>query len=304
MTKILIIINPSSGDESGLDFATSLEDIYKEKGVETKRYETTGEDNFEELVQGAMADGYEKIVILGGDGTISELVNGIAEFEKRPKILLIPSGTTNNFGRTIGSEKTREEFLEAIKTDQLIEKKVDLGRMNDHYFISSIAVGILPAVGWETDENLKAVVGPLAYFLEGLQALTQENQETFDLNLKNGTDEIKKDDLILFIVGLSNSIMGIESFFPDASVNDGFLHYFGLREDSLVKEAGAMLKQVLQNTSSTTDELIFTGSFTQATLHSKSDQNFLVDGEKGPKFPVTLGILPEHLTFIVPETAK
>lgn len=278
MTKVLIIINPSSGDEKGLELAESLESIYQAKEIETKRYETTGEDNFKELVHDVMEEGFEKVVVSGGDGTISELVNGIADFEKQPKILLIPSGTTNNFGRMIGSEKTREEFLEAIKKDQLVEKKVDLGRINDQYFISSIAVGALPAVGWETDTELKAAIGPFAYFFEGIKTMTKEKQETFDLHLKIGQEEKKKKDLILFIVGLSNSIIGIETFFPEASIDDGKLHCFGLKQAGLMKEAGAMMKQVLQRTRNEQDELIFTGSFTQAELLSESDQNFLVDG--------------------------
>lgn len=302
MTKILIIINPSSGDETGLKLADSLETIYKSKEIETKRYETTGEDNFKKLIQDSMKEGYEKIVVSGGDGTISELVNGIADFEKRPKILLIPSGTTNNFGRTIGSEKTREEFLKAIEEDDLMEIKVDLGRINGQYFISSIAVGILPSVGWETDTELKATIGPFAYFLEGIKAITKEEQDTFDLKLKVDQEETMMEDLILFIVGLSNSIIGIETFFEGATINDGQLHYFGLKQASLLKEASALMKQVLQNTEKQKDELIFTGSFNQAELVSESTVNFLIDGDKGPTFPIKLGILPKHLTFVVPKT--
>lgn len=302
MAKILIIINPSSGDEKGLELAESLESIYQGKGIETKVYETKGEDNFNKLVKESMDEGIETVVVSGGDGTISELVNGIADFEKLPKILLIPSGTTNNFGRTIGSNKTREEFLQAIKNDALVETKVDLGCINDHYFISSIAVGILPAVGWETDTELKAAIGPFAYFLEGIKAMTKENQETFDLTIKISEEEIVKEELILFIVGLSNSIMGIETFFEDATIRDGKLHYFGLEQASLMKEASALMKQVLQKPEEQVDQLAFTGSFNQATLSSESKQNFLIDGEKGPSFPIELGILPEHLTFIIPKT--
>lgn len=304
MTKVLIIVNPSSGDERGLELAGSLESIYQDKGIETQVYETTGDDNFRSLVQESMDKGYEKIVVSGGDGTISELVNGIAEFEKRPKILLIPSGTTNNFGRTIGSERSRAEFLEAIKKDELVEKKVDLGCINDSYFISSIAVGALPAVGWETDTELKAKIGPFAYFIEGIKAMTKEDQETFDLKIKVGQEETIKNDLILFIVGLSNSIMGIETFFEDASINDGQLHYFGLKQASLMKEASALMKQVVQKTSKDVDDLVFTGSTNQAEFSSESELNFLVDGEKGPTFPIKIAILPKHLTFVVPETKK
>lgn len=300
MTKLLIIINPNSGDEKGLELAAALDSIYTGKSIDTIFYETTGDDNFNKLVKESMDEGVETIVVSGGDGTISELVNDIAELEKRPKILLIPSGTTNNFGRTIGSKKTRGKFLEAIKNDTLVETKVDIGCINDDYFISSVAVGILPAVGWKTNPELKAAIGSFAYFLEGIKAMTIEEQETFSLRIKIGEEEIVREELILFIVGLSNSIMGIETFFNEATVRDGKLHYFGLEQASLMKEASVLMKQVLQQTENQVDQLAFTGSFNQATLLSESKQTFLVDGEKGPSFPIELGILHEHLTFIIP----
>lgn len=301
MTKVLIIINPTSGDELGSELGQSLEAIYKKKGIETTIYETKGQDNFKKLVKESMAEGYEEIVVSGGDGTISELVNGIAAFNKRPKILLIPSGTTNNFARTIGSEKTREEFLQGIENDELVEIQADVGCVNEQYFISSIAVGFLPAVGWETDDELKANIGSLAYFLEGIKAMTKEEQETFDLQIKTGYENLEKNELILFIVSLSNSIMGIKTFFEGATINDGQLHYFGLEKSGLMQEANALMKQVLKKTEENVDELVFTGSFEQAELLSDSSLNFLIDGEKGPSFPIKLDILPKHLTFSVPK---
>lgn len=301
MTKILIIINPNAGDKKGTELGQSLDSIYKEKEIETKIYETKGQDDFKKLVKESMDQGYQKIVVSGGDGTISELVNGIADLEERPNILLIPSGTVNNFARTIGSKNTREEFLKAIETDELVEIEVDVGCVDDKYFISSIAVGLLPAVGWETDAELKADIGSFAYIFEGIKAMTKEEQETFDIQIHIGQEKIKKDNLILFIVSLSNSIMGIKTFFEGASIDDKELHFFGIKKSSLIKEASALIKQVVKKSEASEDKLAFTGSFEQAVLHSDSEFNFLIDGEKGPSFPINLSVMHNHLTFEVPK---
>lgn len=301
MEKVLIIVNPSSGDEKGSELAQSLEKIYKRKKIETKIYETTGQDNFKKLIQQTIKDGFKDVVLFGGDGTVSNLVNGITELEKRPSILLIPTGTTNNFGRMISSNKTKEEFLEAIQNGDLTEKKVDVGCVNDQYFISSIAVGLLPAVGWETDDELKAKIGSLAYVIEGIKALTEEEPETFNLQIDNGHEKQNYQELILFIVGLSNSIMGIETFFENAAADDGKLYYFGLKKDGLMKEASVLIKQVFKNTENKADAPDFMGTLKKASLHSDSEFNFLIDGDKGQTFPIELDILPEHLTFVVPK---
>ncbi len=302
MNKVFIIINPSAGDESGKDLGKALQSIYSDKGIETKIYETSGDDNYKELVKEAMSEGYETLIIAGGDGTISELVNGIAELERRPKIILIPAGTTNNFARSMGSELNKNQFLQAIKEEQLVEIQTDLGQLNDQYFISSFAVGVLPEVGWETGDDLKADLGPFAYLLEGMKAVTQEEQESFNLRLIQANEEVEETELFLFIVGLSNSIMGIQTFFEEATINDGELHYFGLKKAGVFSEATALLRQVFKKGRiEKNSELAFEGSFKQASIESDATFNLLVDGEKGPTFPVELGILHNHLTFLLPK---
>lgn len=301
MTKVLIIINPSSGDQKGPEVKNELELIYKKKGIQTSTYETTGKDNFKEVIQESIAEGYKKLVLLGGDGTISELVNGIAELEERPKILIIPSGTINNFARTITGDKTPKQLLQAIEKEDLEEIKVDLGRINDKYFISSIAVGLLPAVGWETDDDLKAEFGSFAYFLEGLKLVREEEQGSFSLKIKNNEELLIREDVFLFILGLSNSIFGIQSFFEEASINDGKLHYFGLKKSGIISEASSLIQHILKKEKDQVeDELTFTGSLKNAVIKSDSDLHFLIDGDKGPLFPIKVGVLPEYLTFIVP----
>ena len=292
-------MNPSAGDEKSLEVASQLQSIYSEKEIETITYKTTGKDDFKEVIQNAMNKGYMTLALLGGDGTISEIVNSIAELDRRPKIILLPSGTTNNFARTITENQTRAEILKAIENDQLKEIKVDIGRMNDQYFISSIAVGVLPAVGWEADEDLKAKLGSFAYFLEGLKFIQEDEQESFNLKIKSNQIDQKEEEVFLFIVGLSNSIFGIQTFFENASVDDGELHYFALKKAGILPEISSMIKYISENAEN--DELVFTGSFNEARIESDSQLNFLIDGEKGPKFPVELGILPKHLTFIIPK---
>lgn len=302
MTKIKLIINPSSGDEKGLEIKKQLEAIYEKKGVETSTYKTTGKDDFKKLIKEGMDEGFEKILVSGGDGTISEIVNGIAELEDRPKIILLPSGTTNNFAQGITKSKSRQEIIQAIEEDDLREIKVDLGRMNDQYFISSIAVGLLPAVGWETDKELKAELGSFAYFLEGLKYMKEKDQESFDLKMEIDEEIIKEENIFLLIIGLSNSIFGVKTFFGEAGVNDGKLHYFGLKKGTILSELSAVLKQTRKNPNENKkDSLTIDGHFKEAKIRSESDLNFLIDGEKGPTFPVDLGVLEGHLSFIVPK---
>lgn len=293
-----MIINPTAGDEKGEEVQKRLEAIYEKKGVKTASYQTTGEDDFEEIISQAVEKDYKRILVSGGDGTISEIVNGIAEFEEIPEIILLPSGTKNNFSQSITNGKTRKEIIEAIESDNLKKIKADLGRLNDQYFISSIALGLLPAVGWETDKKMKAEIGSFAYFLEGLKYMKEEDQESFELRIHFDGEEKIEENVFLFIVGLSNSIFGIQSFFEGASVHDGKLHYFALKKADVWSEINAVLNQLKKNPKD--KSLTVNRNFKRAKIESNSELNFLIDGEKGPKFPVDIGILEEHLSFLIP----
>ncbi|MDN6290892.1 MAG: YegS/Rv2252/BmrU family lipid kinase [Tetragenococcus koreensis] len=298
MEKIFIIINPTAGDEEGKEVQKRLEAIYEKKGVKTASYQTTGEDDFEEIIQKAVEKGFKKLLVSGGDGTISEVVNGLAEFEEIPEIILLPSGTKNNFSQSISKGKTRAEIIEAIELDDLTKIKADLGRLNGQYFISSIAFGLLPAVGWETDKKLKAEIGSFAYFLEGLKYVKEEDQESFELRIQFDEEEKIEENVFLFIVGLSNSIFGVQGFFEGASVHDGKLHYFALKKSDVWSEINAVLNQLKKNPKD--EGLTVNRNFKRAKIESNSELNFLIDGEKGPKLPVDIGILEEHITFLIP----
>ncbi|MDN6162236.1 MAG: YegS/Rv2252/BmrU family lipid kinase [Atopostipes sp.] len=300
MEKIQVIINPSSGDENYLEIRNRLKRIFHKKKIKSSFYETKGNDNFHDIIKESVKNDYKKVVLSGGDGTISEFVNGIAELEKRPEIILLPSGTTNNFARTISSDKTENEVLQALEEDRLVKKKVDLGYINNQYFISSIALGMLPTVGWKTDKELKAELGSFAYLLEGFKLMKEEEQKSFDLKIELEEESIVIEDVFLFIVALSNSIFGIKTFFDKAEINDGNLHFFALKKSGVLPELSSLVKQITKKEDKD-DEFRITGDFKKARIESNTELPFLMDGEKGLSFPAEIEVLANELTFLVPK---
>lgn len=303
MEKILIIANPTSGSKESGDVSGGLMDIFKRKGYSTKLYLTTGEDNFKQLTQEAVAEGFDTVAVLGGDGTISQYVNQISNLKQRLNILLIPLGTTNNLARALRTELNMDELLEKVEHNLLTERQTDVGQINDSYFISSISAGSLPEVSWKADDDVKDALGPLGYVVESLSVLNED--QTFDLNIQTKSAEMTLTDVSLMIIGLSNSVFGIPTFFEEARLDDGELHLFVLKSSNLMQEASSMVRHIFPNkkdSKASDDDLIFTTSFKQATVHNTADLNLAIDGEKGPKFPVKLDVLPQHLTFLVPES--
>ena len=102
MKRARLIYNPTSGRE---EFEKRLPDIlnfFEDAGFETSCHATKGAGDATQAARLAVKRKFDLIIAAGGDGTLYEVVNGMAEQEGRPPLGIIPSGTTNDFARAIG----------------------------------------------------------------------------------------------------------------------------------------------------------------------------------------------------------
>ena len=163
-----IIINPKSGKKKFRKQRKYLFETLKHNGVEFDYRVTRFAGHASKIASAFVEQGYKNIMILGGDGTTSEVINGIfsANIEKTDdlKIALIPRGTGNDWGRfwglTADYKKSTEIFLKG-KTQLIDVGKVEYdmeGKMEAHYFINSIGLG-LGAVVVNLTHRLKEIVG-------------------------------------------------------------------------------------------------------------------------------------------------
>lgn len=299
MQKVLIIYNPNSGSKNGTDIGSKLNAILQQKNITTSLYATTGDDDFKQLIGEHMNDGFDTVAALGGDGTASQIVNAIATFETRPNILLIPTGTRNNLARALGIDLNVDKFLTEIEQEHLQPKVIAIGKINDEYFISTVSVGSIPEIAWKADEEHKEKFGALGYVLDSFQVLNEE--KTFDLDLKVDGQEQSFKDVALMIIGISNSVFGIQTFFQEAEIDDGYLHLYLLKQGDLLTKMGTLVKDVLPNQMNQLDNNSYTMKFKEADIASNLALNFAIDGDKGPKMPVKIEVLHNHLTFYTTE---
>ena len=124
------------------------------------------------------------------------------------------------------------------------------------------------------------------------------------MEIETEEDTYQLDDVILVVVGLSNSIFGIESFFSEAEVDDGLLHLFAMKKSNLISEASSMVQHIFNrdNEEDPNNDLSFVTSFKKAKISSTSDLSTAVDGEKGSKFPIELDVLHKNITFLIPKS--
>src|SRR5699024_11957067 len=103
---------------------------------------------------------FDLIVIAGGDGTINEVIRGIAEKEYRPKIGIIPAGTTNDFARALELPREVHKAVDIILDENNI-KALDIGKENGHNFVNLAGGGDLGELTYDVARKLKGARGQI-----------------------------------------------------------------------------------------------------------------------------------------------
>ncbi|MHC8521968.1 diacylglycerol/lipid kinase family protein [Rossellomorea sp. H39__3] len=178
MKEAMIIINPSSGKEEAVDYEKKA--IHNLEGYEVLVRETKGEGDATLFAEEACERGFDLIICMGGDGTVNEVINGMAEKPHRPELALVPLGTVNDFARAISLPLEPEEALEVLKSTNT--REVDIGKVNDRYFINIIAVGALAEASFSTTAEQKSKLGPLAYVVEGMKKMKEKQPFPLELS--------------------------------------------------------------------------------------------------------------------------
>ncbi|MBM7617147.1 diacylglycerol kinase (ATP) [Weissella uvarum] len=298
MTKrARIIYNPTSGREAIRRDLVDILNVYEQAGYETSAFATTPEENSarNEATRAAL-DGFELIVAAGGDGTINEVVNGIAGLENRPVVAIIPAGTTNDYARAL--HIPRDNPLEAAKV--ILKKKaarMDIGQANDTYFVNIAAGGSLSQLTYAVPSRLKSMYGYLAYVVKGAEMLPQIRPISVRIEYDDGVYEGKT---ALFLLALTNSVGGFEQIVPDAKLDDGKFTLLVLKTSKLNELMGIM-SEVLKGKHVDDPNILYVKS-NQVKITPQADNKNPVminlDGEYGGDAPVNFVNHQEHIRMV------
>lgn len=168
--KVLFIVNPKSGKGSIRSKLLDIVDIFVKAEFDLTLYisQSAGDARAKaKEVEGR----YELVICSGGDGTLDEVISGMMECEKRSAIGYIPCGSTNDFAHSLKIPTSMTKAAEHIAAWKVFP--CDIGRFNDDYFVYIAAFGLFTDVSYETSQDVKNVLGHLAYILEGMKKLTE-----------------------------------------------------------------------------------------------------------------------------------
>ena len=295
-----IIYNPTAGRELVKKNLVDILQIYEKAGYETSAFETTAEkySALHEANRVAKA-GYDLIIAAGGDGTINEVVNGIAELEKRPKIAIIPAGTTNDYARAL--HIPRNNLIDAAKLVLKKETiKMDIGKatmaQEESYFINIGGGGLLTELTYDVPSTLKSVFGSLAYFVKGAELLPRIKPIPMHIKYDDGVYE---GTASMFFIALTNSVGGFEQIAPDAKLDDGKFTMIVVKTASQI-EILHLAALLLNGGKHINHPNILYAKTNKIYARPANNARMMInlDGEYGGDAPVTFVNLHQHIEII------
>jgi diacylglycerol kinase (ATP) len=290
VNKTVVILNPAAHSERAVRLRPQVEAIARGCLVTT-----TGQPGeAETLARHAASEGFEKIVAAGGDGTINEVVNGLAD--SSATLGLLPIGTVNVFATELGLPVHDLQMCwDIIRGDHT--RIVDLPNANGKHFVQLAGVGLDAQVVKETSLAFKRSFGPLSYLISAAQIAARTPPQLFI-----ETEDAPTRESSFVLIGNGRHYGGPFPFFKHAVLDDGLLDVVAFKRLGYL-EIIKYLQDVFFSSDIRLPEVEY---FQTPRLRITSDQDVPVelDGELVGRCPVEFETHEKRLRVLAPPPAR
>ncbi|MDD9149744.1 MULTISPECIES: diacylglycerol kinase [unclassified Sporolactobacillus] len=294
MKKARIIYNPTSGRELAKKNIAYILDRLEDAGYEASAYATKGKGDATKGARKAVRRKFDLVVAAGGDGTINEVINGLAEREFRPRLGVLPLGTTNDFARAVGIPRDIVGACDVLCDGY--EIPIDIGKVNNHYFVNMAGGGKLTELTYDVPSKLKTMLGQMAYYMKGIEMLPSLRPTKVRIDYD---DRTFSGDIMLFLVSNTNSVGGFERLAPEAQLNDGVFDLIILKETNLGEFI--RLASMAMRGEHMKDPKVIYAQASRIKVQTEEKMQLNLDGEYGGDLPGEIVNLYRHLYLMVPK---
>ncbi len=273
MPTAKIIVNPYAGRWAGRAAFPKIEETLRRLRYPFELVTTEGPDHAIALARAAAEAGYSPIVAVGGDGTISEVMNGLMEAAAggvAGPLGIIPAGCANDLARQLELPMDVPAACQRLVAGR--ERVIDVGRVNGRYFVNDVGVGFEPQVTLEA-RQIRRLRGTLVYLVAVFRALRHLRQPHMAVEWDGGR---ASHPMPLVSVGNGNLTGGFR-LTPHARLDDGALDFVFARRVTMLQIL-RLLPGTLRGTH-IHHPLVVTGRATRIAVHSEEPVPVGVDGE-------------------------
>lgn len=249
----------------------------------------------------ACENNFDIIVCAGGDGTLSQCIQGIMRSGIQIPVGYIPAGSTNDFARSLGIPRLPMDAVRWITEGT--PTPCDIGKFNDSYFSYIVAFGAFTNVTYETSQQIKNILGHSAYILSGLMQLTSIRSKHMRIEYN---DTVLEDEFIFGMVTNSSSVAGLLSM-NDFLLDDGTFEVTLIKKPSNIMHLHQIVSSLLNISEEIDKEYIKFFRTDKITFTSLNNEpiTWTRDGEYGGNSSVnTVTCMRRAIPFFVKDRTK
>ncbi|MCF8230713.1 MAG: diacylglycerol kinase family lipid kinase [Bacteroidales bacterium] len=308
----LVVVNPNAGRRKGEKDWGRIAELLEEANISFVSVFTQRKYQAIQLTKKHVEKDYKKIIVVGGDGTLNEVINGVYHQKKYPateiSVGIIPVGTGNDWCRMYGISLDYQEAIKIIAAgttfiqDAALVHFYDGDMPNSRYLINMAGIGYDALVAQKTNtQKERGKGGPLSYFYNIFYSLFKWNPVNTHIKVD---DEKIPANIFSINVGINRFNGNGLKQLPFARPNDGLI------DVTIIRKVGKMLvirslKKLYDGTFVTLPQ-VSTHKGQKITIESKNSRklNLEADGESLGHSPFSFEIIPKAVQMYVPQEAK
>lgn len=272
--KLFFVFNPKAGQEKIKHKLGDIIELFSMEGHEITVAATTKRGDATEWVAN-LPDGYDRVICSGGDGTLDEVVEGMARRKEKLPIGYIPAGSTNDFASSVGIPARVMDAAKVSVGSNLFS--VDVGDYNGRSFIYVAAFGAFTEVSYETPQDLKNRLGHAAYLIEALKHLPEIRPYHMHVETDHMTID---DDFILGMITNSDSVGGIKNITgKNIHLNDGLFEVTLIRKPKNTVELNSAIAALMNHELSS--KALYCFKTEEIKFSASEEVPWTLDGEFG-----------------------
>lgn len=239
--KLMLILNPTAGRGEALTSLGPVLQVLSNGGYLPTVFCTEGVGDATRFVIESGSE-YDCITCIGGDGTLSETVAGLAQLESPPLLGYIPQGTANDVATTLNLSRIPVAAAKAVVSGTAVN--FDVGKFNEKdYFTYIAAFGAFTDVSYETPKETKNTLGHLAYVLNAMGRLPKLTFNHAKVEYDNGVIE---DQFVFGSVSNSTSVAGFVKLTDNGvELDDGLFEVILIKRPANILEMNQIVSAVL-----------------------------------------------------------
>jgi YegS/Rv2252/BmrU family lipid kinase len=292
--RVLIILNPASGKSTGNSTLEAVNRQFANSKVDFEIYESKKEDDLGDIVRARLKNGFELVVAAGGDGTVSNVINGLVG--THIPLGIIPAGTANLLAQELKVPISIEDAI-ALIIGRHEFKKIDAMKIGTRVYDLNVSSGLSATVVSNTTPENKSRFGFFAYVWMTIVKLFTLKDHYFVVTVDGKTLKYRAAEIAIFNCGIIAKSLYPQG--PDILIDDGHLNVWVLNAKTIQDYPWYLFQMITRRPAKHLSHFVTA----EKTISIKSDVPVPVqaDGDIIGMTPVEIEVLPGAIEVIVPE---